>query len=254
MTEIDEVVEKLRGFGLTSYEAKAFVTLIHLGEASAREISDYTKIPRTKVYDVLKKLAEKGFIEFQPGNPTLFRALEPLEVAGKLQKEMISRIKEFMTLVEKVKIERRRRIQHVWVSRGRWAVESKVKDLVSGAEKELLLFFIDSELKVDIPKPKIVRILLYEKIAVPVKSFRVIDREKLMRMEGFFRKYAELLDGYTFDGVKLKPSFFGIADGKRSVLAFREGEEFVGVTITIPMIVLLQKIMFESLWESFTIV
>jgi hypothetical protein len=116
------------------------------------------------------------------------------------------------------------------------------------------LFFIDSKLAVDILKPEIARILLYEKIAVPAKSFRVIDREKLMRSEGFFGKFAELLEGYTFEGVRFKPSFLGIADGKKSVLAFREGGEFVAVTITIPMIVLLQKIMFESLWEGFTIV
>jgi len=149
---IDKIADKLRTFGLTSYEAKALVTLIYLGEASAREISDYAGIPRTKIYDVLKKLAEKGFVEFEPGSPMYFRALEPLEVAEKLQKEMISKIKDFLTLVEKVKVERRKRVQHVWISRGRWAVESKVKDLISGAEKELLLFLVDSELKIEILK------------------------------------------------------------------------------------------------------
>ncbi len=250
---IDEVVERLRGFGLTPYEAKAFVTLVHLSEASAREVSEYAKIPRTKVYDVLRRLAERGFIEVQPGNPTIFRALEPLEVAEKLQREVVSRIREFVALVEKIKVERRKMIQHVWVSRGKFAVESKVRELVNRAEEELLLFLIDPELTVDVSKPEITRILLYEKVAVPVKSYRVIDREKLTGSDGFFRKFAELLDGYTFNGVRFKPCLLCIADGRKSVLVFREGDEVVAVTIVIPMIVLLQKLMFESLWESFTL-
>jgi hypothetical protein len=60
-------------------------------------------------------------------------------------------------------------------------------------------------------------------------------------------------DGYSFEGTKFKPNFLGIADGKKSVLTFKEGTEIVAITITIPMIVLLQKTMFESLWENFTL-
>jgi len=251
MIEIDEVVEKLRGFGLTPYEAKAFVTLVHLSEASAREISDYAKIPRTKVYDVLKRLAEKGFIEVQPGNPTLFRALEPLEVAGKLQHEMVYRIKEFMTLVEKIQVERRKRIQHVWVSRGKFAVESRVREIINEAENELLLFIID-DLKIDIPEPKMTKILLFEKVAVPSGYFRIIDKEKLRSSEEFFRRFTELLKGNSFGGMEVKPIFLGISDCKKSVLALKEGNEFVAVTITIPLVVLLQKAMFEALWNNFT--
>ena len=81
---------------------------------------------------MLKKLVEKGFVELQPGNPTLFRALEPIEVVGKIQKDVLGRIREFVTLVEKVKVERRKRVQHVWVSRGRWAgrAESESSSMV----------------------------------------------------------------------------------------------------------------------------
>ena len=173
-------------------------------------------------------------------------------LCGGLPEELCIQLGAEQQLI-KIKIERRKRIQHVWVSRGKFAVESKVKELLNWTEKELLLFVIDSEFTVGISKPEITRILIYEKIAVPVKSFKVIDKNKLMKSGGFFRKFAELLDGYTFNGVRFKPSLLGIADGRKSVLAFREGEELVAVTITIPMIVLLQKIMFESLWESFTL-
>ena len=206
---------------------------------------------------MLKKLVEKGFVELQPGNPTLFRALEPIEVVGKIQKDVLGRIREFVTLVEKVKVEKRKRVQHVWVSRGRWAVESRVRELINGAERELLLFLIASGKSVkleipEIPNPEIARVLLYEKFSAPIESFRLIDREKLAMAGGFFRRFIELLDGYTLKGVEFKPVFLGIADGEKSIIAFKEGEELVAVSITIPMIVLLQKIMFESLWEEFT--
>ena len=250
---IDEIAEKLKSFGLTSYEAKAFVTLIRLGEASAREISDCAGIPRTKIYDVLKRLAEKGFIEVQPGNPTFFKAFEPLDVAEKLQQETLSKIKEFLALVKNIQIEKRRNVQHIWVSRGEFAAQSKVKELLSWAKKELLIFVVDPEFTFEIPKPEIAKVLLYEKVAVPASSIRVIDKSKLKDSDDFFLKYAKVLDGYDFNGVRVKPCLVVIADSKKSILVFREGHELVAVTIAIPLIVLFQRIIFESLWNSFTL-
>jgi sugar-specific transcriptional regulator TrmB len=250
---IEELVERLKVLGLSPYEAKAYAVLLSVGEATAREISDLSNIPRTKVYDVLKRLADKGFVEVQPGTPTLFKASEPSEVAGIILRDIVKRVKEFVEIAENVKIEKRKRVQLVWVSRGKFAVESRIKEVVDGAEDELLLFLIDSSIRVEIPKPEIARILLLEKVAVPNRHFRIVDRNKLRKSNHeFFRKFVELLEGYSFEGVKVKPVLLCIADGKKSVLAFKEGDELVAVTITIPLVVLLQKAMFEALWREFT--
>ena len=57
---MDEDVHLLKGIGLTMYEAQAYVTLTSLISASAVEVSEKSNIPRSKIYDVLKKLHEKN--------------------------------------------------------------------------------------------------------------------------------------------------------------------------------------------------
>jgi len=90
-----------------------------------------------------------------------------------------------------------------------------------------------------------------EKVAVPNRHFRIVDKDKLRKSnQEFFRKLVELLEGYSLEGVKVKPVLLCIADGKKSFLAFKEGDELVAVTI--PLVVLLQKAMFEALWNEFT--
>ncbi|RLI84640.1 MAG: hypothetical protein DRP01_07805, partial [Archaeoglobales archaeon] len=107
-------------------------------EYLAREISDLSKIPRTKVYDVLKRLADKGFVEIQPRNPTLLKASEPLEVSGTILRDTVNRVKD----AENVKIEKRR-VQLVWVSRDRFTVESRIREVVNWAKHELLKRLVD---------------------------------------------------------------------------------------------------------------
>ena len=43
----------LEEFGLSKYEAQAYVALISKGTISASELSYYSEIPRTKVYPTL---------------------------------------------------------------------------------------------------------------------------------------------------------------------------------------------------------
>ena len=62
---MDENIEVLKGIGLTMYEAQAYVTLTSLISAPASEIAKQSGIPRSKIYDVLKKLNEKNFIEIE---------------------------------------------------------------------------------------------------------------------------------------------------------------------------------------------
>jgi sugar-specific transcriptional regulator TrmB len=58
-----EVVELLRGYGLNGYEAKAYFTLLAVGESKAGDVARKAGVPQSKVYDVLDTLREKGFVE-----------------------------------------------------------------------------------------------------------------------------------------------------------------------------------------------
>jgi sugar-specific transcriptional regulator TrmB len=51
-----DLIGSLEEFGLSKYEAKAYITMIDKGSLAASEIAYYSNLPRTKVYPTLKKL------------------------------------------------------------------------------------------------------------------------------------------------------------------------------------------------------
>ena len=86
---MDENISTLKGIGLTMYEAQAYVTLTSLIQGSADEVSKNSGIPRSKIYDVLKKLNKKDFIEVKDGRPLTYIAKSPVEVLSR-EKENIT--------------------------------------------------------------------------------------------------------------------------------------------------------------------
>ena len=85
---MDENITVLKGMGLTMYEAEAYVTLTSLISSNATEIAEKSGIPRSKIYDVLKKLHEKNFIKVEAGRPLTYNVKSPVEVLNR-EKERI---------------------------------------------------------------------------------------------------------------------------------------------------------------------
>ena len=85
---MDENITVLKGMGLTMYEAEAYVTLTSLISSNATEIAEKSGIPRSKIYDVLKKLHEKNFIEVEDGRPLTYNVKSPVEILNR-EKERI---------------------------------------------------------------------------------------------------------------------------------------------------------------------
>lgn len=50
-------------FRLTAYEARAYLALVRRGEMSAKEVAAGSKVPLPRIYDTLKSLGDKGFVE-----------------------------------------------------------------------------------------------------------------------------------------------------------------------------------------------
>ena len=91
---MDENISTLKGIGLTMYEAQAYVTLTSLIQATADEVSKSSGIPRSKIYDVLKKLSEKDFIEIEDGRPLTYVVKSPVEVLSREKEKIDSQIED----------------------------------------------------------------------------------------------------------------------------------------------------------------
>jgi sugar-specific transcriptional regulator TrmB len=72
MTDIiSDLPGSLEEFGLSKYEARAYFTMIGKGSLAVSEIAYYANLPRTKVYQIVKKLEKKKLAVISKQKPLM---------------------------------------------------------------------------------------------------------------------------------------------------------------------------------------
>ncbi|MFC6723173.1 TrmB family transcriptional regulator [Halobium palmae] len=81
--------EQLRGAlqsaGVTQYEADAYIALLERGSAAAVEVAEASGVPQARIYDVLRNLANKGYIETYEEGTLKAHANDPKTVVEDLE-------------------------------------------------------------------------------------------------------------------------------------------------------------------------
>ncbi|MGQ0536124.1 MAG: TrmB family transcriptional regulator [Methanobacteriota archaeon] len=70
-----ERVARIQEYGLTEYEARAYLSLLALGPSTAREAASVSRVPRTKIYSVLDDLHAKQLARIVPERPKRYEAV-----------------------------------------------------------------------------------------------------------------------------------------------------------------------------------
>src|SRR3989304_2723191 len=92
MVKEHSITVSLEEFGLSSYEARAYVTMITKGTISASEVAYYAELPRTKVYPVLLKLEKKKLAIISKSKPIMCTAIAPEDAFDEIIHEQIDNI------------------------------------------------------------------------------------------------------------------------------------------------------------------
>ena len=103
MGKQQELTVSLEEFGLSQYEARAYVTLITRGTISASEVAYYSELPRTKVYPVLLKLQQKKLAILSKSKPVMCTGIAPEDAFDELVHEQINKVEAMNTLVNRLK-------------------------------------------------------------------------------------------------------------------------------------------------------
>jgi len=93
----------LEEFGLSKYEAQAYVSLIAKGTISAGELAYYSEIPRTKIYPTLLKLEKKKLTIISKSKPIMCTAIAPEDAFDGIIHEQINKVNAMNTLVSNLK-------------------------------------------------------------------------------------------------------------------------------------------------------
>jgi sugar-specific transcriptional regulator TrmB len=103
--ENNDLISNLEEFGLSQYEARAYLTMIGKGSLSASEIAYYSHLPRTKIYLTLKKLEKKGLSVISQQKPLICSAINPNEAFEEIvimQEQKLRNMKEVVDKLQKI--------------------------------------------------------------------------------------------------------------------------------------------------------
>lgn len=101
----NDLIGNLEEFGLSQYEARAYLTMIGKGSLSASEIAYYSHLPRTKIYLTLKKLEKKGLSVISQQKPLICSAINPTEAFEEIviiQEKRLMNMKKVIDKLQKI--------------------------------------------------------------------------------------------------------------------------------------------------------
>lgn len=93
-----ELVETLERYGLSPYQAAAYVTVVERGTMAAQEVADASSVPQPRVYDILRDLESEGFVTTYEQDKLYVQAVDPDEALDALRE----RATELETAVEEI--------------------------------------------------------------------------------------------------------------------------------------------------------
>ncbi len=159
----NELVKKLKyHFGLNIYESKVYVALLYKKIASVGEIAEVSGVPRSRVYDVLESLEKQGFAVIKLGKPVKYIAVKPgiviENMRNNLAKETEDKIKLMSTIKDTQEYKELESIHNNNVQltnlpdlgsaiKGRQNIYTHLKDVLSTAQKEVILVTETNALK-----------------------------------------------------------------------------------------------------------
>jgi len=138
MSVTEECLKALRGLGLTGYEVKAYLSLVLRGGLTPSEVSRESQIPYSKVYDVLRNLEKKGWIQSEHARPVKYYPKPPgeavetaqLKLRHELEFSAKAILRELQPLYER---EERREKPEVWIVRGEFNILARIQEVCGRA-------------------------------------------------------------------------------------------------------------------------
>ena len=161
MVASSKTLDALRTIGLNKYERNLWVALLSRGSSTAGELSDISNVPRSRCYDVLESLADRGFVIVQPGKPMKYVAVQPREALERLKKKVHQEAVETSDKVDRlVKSEHIKELERIHKDniktvkpedltgalKGRYAMLQQLETMMKNAKKTIKLMTTENGL------------------------------------------------------------------------------------------------------------
>ncbi|HMF30725.1 MAG TPA: helix-turn-helix domain-containing protein [Candidatus Lokiarchaeia archaeon] len=209
MPKIDpQIKDALKNLGFTDYFVSIYVTLLKHKELDARKLSELTKVPYSRVYEVLNEMIDKGVIIKIDGRPSTYVANTPREALTSLQARQNQSFEENANIIrpyleslfgpEKTTVETPLSILY-----GEKAVIARLANLVKSTAQSLVIAISDLDTYFPAIRPELERLKVRNaRVSVVVQS----------KEEGT-SNYHQLAEIATVKTVPELTGTFAVADG-----------------------------------------
>lgn len=98
-----KTLDALKSIGLNLYERKLYAALLARGTSTAGELSEIANVPRSRSYDVLESLADKGFVVVQHSKPLRYVAIPPDQALDRAKNRIREKLETMVIRLEQFK-------------------------------------------------------------------------------------------------------------------------------------------------------
>lgn len=140
MRSDEEIIRCFKELGIMGNAAKAYLTLLRIGPASATKISQYSGVPQPRTYDIMNYLQKRGFVEVQKiGNRNIYKACEPEFALNRLMGHLRSQEVFLREYLKNVKSETETLPLEIWLVKGKSNILARIIEIIEKSRTELLL-------------------------------------------------------------------------------------------------------------------
>ncbi len=144
-----KLIEDLKNMKFTEAEAKVYKTLLKYGSSTGYEVSKYSGVARSKIYNHLEELSQRGVVELSSdGKSNYYRAIEPDELIELTKKNMKDTLESFEYLAKN--IHKPEENTGIWEMENYNRLLTKTKETITNAKESLYIQIwideLDSEL------------------------------------------------------------------------------------------------------------
>ncbi len=161
---MEKVIQVLKRFNFTESEAKAYMALLQNGPQTGYEVSKLSGVPRSKIYNVMELLVNRGVVVTTTGSKTILYRAESIERLSSLVQTSVENNIQELKEVASVFLHPTDDEQ-IWKMSEYYCILDKCKEMISHCEKELMVQLWQEELTPEIEallieKEKTIKVLV----------------------------------------------------------------------------------------------
>jgi sugar-specific transcriptional regulator TrmB len=133
-----ELIPILQNLGFTEYEAKVYLALLKQSPLSGYAVARSSGVPRSKVYEVLHGMVERGEVLVSYGEPTQYAPLSAKELIAKRRSTTESLLQTAEDALEEYATDGVGN-SLIWAISGREEILARMREVITRAERQILL-------------------------------------------------------------------------------------------------------------------